>query len=65
MENVKTSLPSTPLKFLDRFRAFIRLDGKSYATENTYVYWVHQYILFHNKAHPSDMGSAHVGAYLS
>ena len=65
MENVKAPLPSVPLKFLDRFRAFIRLDGKSYATENTYVYWVHQYILFHNKAHPSDMGAAHVSAYLS
>src|SRR4051812_506716 len=65
MENVKIPLPSTPLRFLDRFRAFIRLDGKSYATENTYVYWVHQYILFHNKAHPSDMGSVHVSAYLS
>jgi len=65
MENVKTPLPLKPVKFLDRLRAFIRLDGKSYATENTYVYWVYQYILFHNKTHPAKMGSAHVEAYLS
>lgn len=65
MENVKIPLPVKPVKFLDQFRAFIRLDGKSYATENTYVYWVHQYILFHHKAHPSTLGSLQVAAYLS
>lgn len=65
MENVKTPLPLKPVKFLDRLRAFIRLDGKSYATENTYVYWVYQYILFHNKTHPAKMGSAHIETYLS
>jgi len=41
------------------------LDGKSYATENTYVYWVHQYILFHDKQHPSKMGGSEIKAYLS
>lgn len=65
MENVKIPLPAKPTKFLDQFRAFIRLDGKSYATENTYVYWVHQYILFHHKEHPTSMGSLQVSAYLS
>jgi integron integrase len=65
MENVKVPLPPQPTKFLDQFRAFIRLDGKSYATENTYVYWVHKYILFHNKEHPSKMDARHVEAYLT
>ena len=65
MENVKIPLPLKPTKFLDQFRAFIRLDGKSYATENTYVYWVLQYILFHNKEHPSKMGVVQIEAYLS
>lgn len=65
MENVKIPLPIKPTKLLDQFRAFIRLDGKSYATENTYVYWVHQYILFHKKEHPAEMGSEHISAYLS
>ncbi len=65
MENVKIPLPQKPTKFLDQFRTFIRLDGKSYATENTYVYWVHQYILFHQKQHPAKLGAEHVTAYLS
>ena len=47
MEGVKVPIPAQSQKFLDQFRSFIRLDGKSYATENTYVYWVKQYILFH------------------
>jgi integron integrase len=65
MENVKVPLPTKPTKFLDQFRTFIRLDGKSYATENTYVYWVYQYILFHKKEHPAKMGAEQIGAYLS
>lgn len=65
MENVKIPLPLKPIKLLDQFRAFIRLDGKSYSTENTYVYWVHQYILHHNKQHPAHMGPEQVEAYLS
>ena len=65
MENVKVPLPQKPTKFLDQFRTFIRLDGKSYSTENTYVYWVHQYIVFHKKQHPAKLGSEHITAYLS
>jgi integron integrase len=65
MENVKPPLPLKPTKLLDQLRTFIRLDGKSYATENTYVYWVHQYILFHKKQHPRGLGAEHITAYLS
>jgi integron integrase len=65
MENVKIPLPLKPVKFLDQFRAFIRKDGKSYATENTYVHWVHQYILFNHKEHPEKLGAKHIEAYLS
>ena len=64
MEGVKVPVPGQPTKFIDQFRAFIRLDGKSYATENTYVYWVRQYILFNQKRHPSAMGRNEVGAFL-
>jgi integron integrase len=65
MENVKIPLPQKPTRLLDQFRTFIRLDGKSYATENTYVHWVHQYILFHNKQHPVQLVAKDVEAYLS
>ncbi|MES2824362.1 MAG: integron integrase [Pseudomonadota bacterium] len=65
MEDVKAPLPTTPIKFMDQFRAFIRLDGKSYATENTYVYWVRQFILYHQKQHPKDLDKTAIEAYLS
>ncbi|MDR7088952.1 hypothetical protein J2X05_000955 [Cellvibrio fibrivorans] len=38
MEDVRIPLPPSPTKFLDQFRVFIRTDGKSYSTENIYVY---------------------------
>lgn len=65
MEGVKVPIPAQPQKFFDQFRAFIRLDGKSYATENTYVYWVRQYILYHQKKHPSALGVVELREYLS
>jgi integron integrase len=65
MEGVKIPVPAQPQRFFDQFRCFIRLDGKSYATENTYVYWVRQYILFHRKRHPAQMGSEEISTFLS
>ncbi len=65
MEDVKVPIPAKPLKFIDQFRAFIRLDGKSYATENTYVYWVKQYITFNNKTHPSQLTGTEVTEFLT
>ncbi len=65
MDDIKIPLPEKPTRFLDQLRAFIRLDGKSYATENTYLYWTKQFIYFHRKQHPRDLGVEHVEAYLS
>lgn len=65
MEDVKIPLPDSPSRFLDQLRLFIRNDGKSYATENTYIYWVKQFILFHNKLHPSVMGNSEITSYLT
>lgn len=65
MDDVRIPLPPSPTKFLDQFRVFIRTDGKSYSTENTYVYWVKKFILFNNKAHPKDLGNREVEAFLT
>jgi integrase len=65
MDDIKIPLPIKPIRFLDQLRAFIRLDGKSYATENTYLYWVKQFIHFHKKQHPREMGVEYVEDYLS
>jgi integron integrase len=65
MDDVKIPLALSSTKFLDQLRTFIRTDGKSYATEKTYLYWVKQFILFHNKKHPKEMGVQEIEAYLT
>ncbi|OUS32277.1 recombinase XerD [Gammaproteobacteria bacterium 45_16_T64] len=65
MEDIKIALPKKPVKLLDQLRELIRREGKSYSTEITYVYWVKNYIIYHNKTHPSKLGTADVSQYLT
>ncbi len=46
-------------------RETIRRRGLAYQTEKTYVHWVVDYIRFHRKEHPKNLGDADVEAYLS
>ena len=52
-------------KPLDQVRDAIRLKHYPYRTEETYVLWIRQYILFHNKRHPVEMGRIEVEAFLT
>ena len=54
-----------PRKLLDQVRDCIRLKHYSYRTEQTYVYWIRRYILFHNKRHPTEMGGAELETFLT
>lgn len=54
-----------PKKLLDQVRDAIRLKHYSYRTEETYVQWIRRYILFHNKQHPKEMGTAEIEAFLT
>ena len=56
-----------PLKspFIESVRGFIRLKHLSLRTEETYLGWIRRYILFHDKRHPKDLGSAHVREFLT
>jgi len=54
-----------PRKLLDQVRDQIRLRHYSYRTEQTYVYWIRRYILFHQKRHPAEMGSVELEAFLT
>ncbi|MEM9008591.1 MAG: phage integrase N-terminal SAM-like domain-containing protein [Cyanobacteria bacterium P01_F01_bin.86] len=54
-----------PKKLLDQVRDSIRLKHYSYRTEQTYVYWIRRFILFHNKKHPKEMGTTHIEAFLT
>jgi integron integrase len=54
-----------PRKLLDQVRDTLRLKQYAYRTEETYILWIRQYILFHNKRHPAEMGRPEVEAFLT
>ncbi len=43
----------------------IRRRHYSRNTEKTYVYWVKQYIYFHDKQHPKDLNNSHIEQFLT
>jgi len=52
-------------KLLDRIRETMRLKHMSIRTEEAYVYWIKQFILFHNKRNPETMSAPEIRSYLS
>jgi len=48
-----------------RVREAIRARHYSRRTEQAYWYWIRQFIFFHGKRHPAQMGAAEVTAFLS
>ncbi len=56
---------SKPKKLLERVRETIRLKQYSQKTEQAYLNWIKQYILFHGKKHPQDMAAPEVEAFLT
>ena len=52
-------------KLLDQVRLHIRTRHYSIRTEEAYIAWIKDFILFHNKRHPDQMGAPEVSSYLS
>lgn len=52
-------------RLLDQVRSVIRVRHYSRRTESAYVSWIRQFIIFHDKRHPMEMGADEVGKYLS
>jgi integron integrase len=52
-------------KLLDQVRQVIRLKHFSLKTEKSYLYYIRDFILFHNKRHPLEMSATEIRAYLS
>ena len=52
-------------KLLEILRDKIRVRHYSISTERIYLYWVKEYILYHNKKHPKDMGKIEIEQYLT
>jgi len=52
-------------RLLDQIRDALRVRHYSYRTEQAYVDWIKQFILFHNKRHPSEMGEREISQFLT
>ena len=58
-------MSSSTSPFMEMVRGEIRLRGYSLRTEKSYLFWIKQYILFHQKRHPTDMGNSEVKQFLT
>jgi len=56
---------SQPPRLLDQVRHIIRMKHMSRRAEEACVSYIRQFILFHNKRHPKEMGVSEIRAYLS
>ncbi|MEI2419054.1 MAG: phage integrase N-terminal SAM-like domain-containing protein [Limnospira maxima] len=55
-------VPQSP-KLLDRVRQAIRFRHLSRKIEKSYLYYIQDFILFHQKRHPREMGVTEVRVY--
>lgn len=53
------------MELLDQVRMTIRKKHYSIRTEQAYVKWTRDYILFHGKRHPTEMGEPEINSFLS
>src|SRR5688572_22811499 len=72
MPNIPDSSPSPnnssagkAKKLLDQYSEFLRNRHYSLRTEKTYIGWARQYILYHNKRHPREMGVAEINDFIT
>lgn len=53
------------MKLIEQLRMTIRKKHYSIRTEQAYVKWARDYILFHDKRHPAEMGEPEINSFLS
>jgi len=53
-----------PPRLLHRVRGEIRTRHYSRRTEDAYVFWIRQFIVFSGKRHPRDLGASDVSRFL-
>src|SRR5262245_13757766 len=52
-------------KLLDQLREALQVKHYSPRTEETYTLWVKNFILYHKKRHPREMGTLEIGQFLT
>lgn len=56
---------ANPPKLLDQVRNALRVQHYAYRTEQTYLYWIKRFILFHKKQHPKDLNVTEIEEFLT
>lgn len=64
MTNQASKESSSP-RLLEQVKSAIQVRHYSIRTEQAYVHWIKNYIYFHNKKHPKDMGDEEITSFLS
>src|SRR5918998_1507686 len=57
--------PAKPRRIEEQLRAACRLRQYSIRTEDAYWRWTKQFILFHAKRHPRELGAAEIREFLT
>jgi hypothetical protein len=52
-------------RLLDQVGDRLRLKNYAYRTENSYLYWIKQSILFHKKRHPNELAGLEIEQFLT
>jgi integron integrase len=65
MDDIRPPLPAKPSRFMDQLRRLIRAKQLSYKTEQTYCYWVRDFIRYFGMERPQNLGGEHIDQYLS
>ena len=72
MEPAKTTfrrpdgfIPNPKLRLREQLREVMRFKQFSLRTEEAYWVWIRQFIVFHNKQHPRELGKTEVETFLS
>jgi site-specific recombinase XerD len=63
--NITNSYKPSNSPFLAQVRQVLRLKHMSRSTEKSYLYYILDYIYFHKKVHPQEMGVDEIRAYLT
>ncbi|QFT54659.1 integron integrase [Microbulbifer sp. THAF38] len=65
MDDIPVPIPKHPSQFMDRLRTFMRSRYLAYKTEQTYCYWIKDFIRFNKMQRPEDLGKPEVDLWLS
>ena len=52
-------------QLLEQVRSHIRMLHYSIRAEEAYLKWIREFIMFHHKRHPGEMGATEISIFLS